>query len=37
MRKGDVEILEDNKSLEVQMEEILEKFEGEKDNDKFVF
>ena len=38
MRRGEnVEILEGNKSLEDQMEEMLERFEGEKNNKKFSF
>ena len=37
IRKGNVLIAEDNnKSLEEQMEEMLEKFEGEKNSDKFI-
>ena len=33
--REDVEIVEGNKSLENQMEEMLERFEGEKNNEKF--
>jgi hypothetical protein len=37
IRKGNVLIVDDNnKSLEEQMEEMLEKFEGEKNSDKFI-
>ena len=35
--REDVEIVEGNKSLENQMEEMLERFEGEKNNEKFAF
>ena len=34
-KKGDVQIFEDNKSLEEQMEEMLERFEGEKNKERF--
>lgn len=34
---GNVEIMEGAKSLENQMEEMLERFEGEKNNEKFAF
>ena len=36
-RSENVEILEGNKTLEEQMEEMLERFEGEKNNEKFTF
>lgn len=36
-RGGDVEILEESKTLEEQMEEMFEQFEGERKNDKFTF